>query len=95
MKAFCASAKSWLLGGMEQVVADAGGAASIVAAMRGHSGSAAVQQEASAALKNMTFGGAACLAAIRQAGADTALQHAAAHHPSATEDAKFVLGQLQ
>ena len=79
----------------KQAVADAGGAASIVAAMRGHSGSAAVQENGCKALKNLTFGGQACLAAIRGVGAaKSTLQTAISTHPTAAEDAQFVLRKL-
>ena len=78
-----------------QAVADAGGAASIVAAMQGHSGSAAVQANGCKALKYLTFGGQACLAAIRGVGsAKATLQTAIATHPAAAEDAQFVMRKL-
>ena len=81
----------------KQAVADAGGAATIVAAMRGHGGAAGVQEDGGLALRNLCSGGRACVASARSAGAKHAVLAAIERHPQSgrvQEYGAFVLGKL-
>jgi len=65
---------------MEQVVADAGGAASVVSAMQGHGGSAAVQEQGCRALTNLMFGSDARKQAVADAGGAASIVSAMRSH---------------
>ena len=67
-------------GGLELRLADAGAVQALLEAMAQHGGVAAVQRNASAALRNLTAGSEALEQRLADAGAVEALQQAVAQH---------------